>query len=484
MSIRAITKQPFLAKLAAVTTPLEPHQQRVIDKLMNQNGLVVAHGLGSGKTLSSIAAAEAFGMPTAVIVPAALQANYLKEVEKHTDAPIKGLSLISLQQATRSSFPKSQFVIVDEAHRLREPGGTGHSKFKKEIEAEKRLLLTASPVYNHPSDAASLVNLAAGSKILPDTRKDFEAAYVKNQKIKPNFFARVFRGIKPGEKPVLVNTRDLQSKLKAWIDFHENSTTSADFPTREEKYIHVPLSDKQQHMYAALLKQAPSWVRYKIEKGLPPSKREKQLINSFLTTQRQVSGSLQPFVHGMTDDQAAENAAKSIRAFDNFKSRLSDNPNHKAVVYSNFLEAGLTPYKSLLKKENIPFGVFSGEIKKKERDQMVRDYNEGKIKALLVSSAGGEGLDLKGTRQIQIMDPHWNNEKIEQVIGRGIRYKSHAHLPENERKVDVERYLATIRPGFFQSLLGQKPAESADQYLDMLSKDKDALNTQLKTLLR
>jgi len=47
-------------KRAAVTTPLEPHQQRVIDRLMNQDGLVVAHGLGSGKTLSSIAAAEAF----------------------------------------------------------------------------------------------------------------------------------------------------------------------------------------------------------------------------------------------------------------------------------------------------------------------------------------------------------------------------------------------------------------------------------------
>lgn len=483
--MRALNRRHFIDKYAAVTTPLEPHQVRVVDRLMNQDGLVVAHGLGSGKTLSSIAAAEALGMPTAVVVPASLQENYRKEIEKHTDSPIKDLSLTSLQQATRSQFPNSQFIIVDEAHRLREPGGKGHSKFKKEVTAKKRLLLTASPVYNHPSDAASLVNLAAGSKVLPDVRKDFESAYVGNTKVKPSFFARVFRGIKPGEKPTLINTSDLQSKLKKWIDYHENSAGSEDFPKREDKYIHVPLSDKQQEMYSALLKEAPSWVKYKIEEGLPPSKREKQLINRFLTTQRQVSGSVQPYIHGMTDEQAAESAAKSIRAFDNFKERMSENPKHKAVVYSTYLEAGLKPYETLLKKDKIPYGVFSGEVKKKDRDQMVRDYNDGKLKALLVSSAGGEGLDLKGTRQIQIMDPHWNNEKIEQVIGRGIRYKSHAHLPENERKVDVERYLATVRPGFFQSLLGMKPSEqSADQYLDMLSKDKDALNTQLKTLLR
>ena len=56
---------------------------------------------------------------------------------------------------------------------------------------------------------------------------------------------------------------------------------------------------------------------------------------------------------------------------------------------------------------------------------IVNNYNEGKYKVLLLSSAGSESLDLKNTRQIHIMEPYWNEGKIIQVIGRAIRYKSH-----------------------------------------------------------
>lgn len=71
------------------------------------------------------------------------------------------------------------------------------------------------------------------------------------------------------------------------------------------------------------------------------------------------------------------------------------------------------------------------------------------------------------------------------MVGRGIRYKSHAHLPENERNVDVEHYLATTRPGLLNKLFNTKPGEqTADQYLKMLSKNKDDLNDQLLAALR
>jgi SNF2 family DNA or RNA helicase len=475
-----------LQKHAKVTTSLQPHQIRVIDRLNDQQGLVVAHGLGSGKTLSSIAAAEALGMPTAVLVPASLQANYQKEIEKHTDEPPSNISVSSLQRAIlrgTADVPETGLLIVDEAHRIREPGTKGH-RILRQTPAEKRMLLTASPVYNRPSDISALVNIAAGEKILPSNKSDFEAKYVKLKKTNPGFFARVFRGIKPGDTPILTNTKELEPLLKKWVDYHENPK-GKHFAKRTDEYVHVPMSDKQQEVYDALLDQAPAWVRYKVKKGLPPSKQEAQLINSFLTTQRQVSGNVRPFVEGMSPEEALPHAAKANEAFKRFKSQLNTNDRHKAVIYSNYLDAGLEPYEMLLKKNKIPYGTFTGQTKRKTRNQMVQDYNAGKLKALLVSSAGGEGLDLKGTRQIQILDPHWNNEKIEQVIGRGIRYQSHSHLPKSEQKVNVERYLATTRPGFLRRLLDMKsPDQTADQYLTMLSNDKDALNTQLRNLLR
>jgi superfamily II DNA/RNA helicase len=174
-----------------------------------------------------------------------------------------------------------------------------------------------------------------------------------------------------------------------------------------------------------------------------------------------------------------------VEAVRRLKGRLDTDPEHRAVVYSNFLESGVMPYEELLKKHKIPYAKFTGDVKPEDRKRIVADYNEGRNKVLLLSSAGGEGLDLKGTRQIQILDPHFNKEKIEQVVGRGIRYKSHAHLPEASRNVDVENYVSTLpKPTGIRRLLGAKQKGSVDQYLRGLSADKDRLNAQVRDLLR
>ena len=53
----------------AVDTPLAPQQKRVTRKLKNSDGLLMVHGMGSGKTLSALAAADALGKPLTVIGP-------------------------------------------------------------------------------------------------------------------------------------------------------------------------------------------------------------------------------------------------------------------------------------------------------------------------------------------------------------------------------------------------------------------------------
>ena len=49
----------------------------------------------------------------------------------------------------------------------------------------------------------------------------------------------------------------------------------------------------------------------------------------------------------------------------------------------------------------------------------------------------GEGIDLKGVSNIFILDPVWNYSKLQQIIGRGVRYNSHIHLPPKQRHVDI-----------------------------------------------
>ena len=132
--------------------------------------------------------------------------------------------------------------------------------------------------------------------------------------------------------------------------------------------------------------------------------------------------------------------------------------------------------------KKIPHALFTGAVNPKVRKQAVTDYNQGKLKALLLSSAGGEGLDLKGTRQIQVLEPHWNEEKLKQVIGRAIRHGSHSHLKKEERNVKVQRYLAQPRPTTWQRITGQTP-QGIDDYLYNMSRDKEKLNDQLTGLL-
>lgn len=464
-------------KYADINTPLLPHQERVVQRLQSQPGLVVAHGLGSGKTLSAIAAADATGLPTTVVVPAALQANYKKELEKHRKEKATGVDISSLQQLSRSKLPpdlSKNLLIIDEAHRLREPSGKGRQIFNK-LPSNKRLLLTGSPLYNHPADLASLVNLASREHLLPSDRAGFEHAFTRKERTNPGFFARL-RGVKPSERRVIKNVRPLQNILNKWVDYHEGGAD--EFPRSTSNIIKVPMSPLQQNVNDALLDKAPFWVRYKIKNGLPPSKQEASQLNAFLTMQRQVANSPQAYSEGMSTAEAVQHSPKIQTAFNNFKSELEKNPAHKAVVYSNYLKSGLDPYKHLLETHNIPYGVFSGQIPKKEREQLVQDYNNNKIKALLVSSAGAEGLDLKDTRQIQLLDPHFNEEKINQVTGRGIRFRSHTHLPDAERHVNVEHYLSTNRPSYFG-----KTDTSSDEYIHNRAKEKTLFNKQFADLL-
>jgi hypothetical protein len=84
------------------------------------------------------------------------------------------------------------------------------------------------------------------------------------------------------------------------------------------------------------------------------------------------------------------------------------------------------------------------QLKKMHKDiDMDADKNHhGEIiKAIMITESGSEGISLKDVRQVHIMEPYWHNIRVQQVIGRAIRAKSHINLPMNEREVDVFMYL-------------------------------------------
>lgn len=85
----------------------------------------------------------------------------------------------------------------------------------------------------------------------------------------------------------------------------------------------------------------------------------------------------------------------------------------------------------------IEYVSISGSSSLNTRKRAVDMFNSGETKVMFISAAGAEGLDLKETRYVVILEPHWNDERIKQVIGRAARYKSHDALPESKRIVTV-----------------------------------------------
>jgi hypothetical protein len=63
------------------------------------------------------------------------------------------------------------------------------------------------------------------------------------------------------------------------------------------------------------------------------------------------------------------------------------------------------------------------------------------IKVLMITSAGSEGINLRNTRYVHIMEPYWHPVRLEQVVGRARRICSHQGLEEQYRTVEVFVYL-------------------------------------------
>ena len=93
----------------------------------------------------------------------------------------------------------------------------------------------------------------------------------------------------------------------------------------------------------------------------------------------------------------------------------------------------------------------------------------------MISKAGSEGIDFKNIRQVHIMDPWYNMSRIEQIIGRGVSYKSHCMLPFEKRNVEIFLH---------STLLKNRENESADMYVYRLSEKKSIKIGKITRLLK
>jgi hypothetical protein len=109
------------------------------------------------------------------------------------------------------------------------------------------------------------------------------------------------------------------------------------------------------------------------------------------------------------------------------------------------------------------------------------------IKVLMITQSGAEGISLQNVRQVHILEPYWNNIRIDQVIGRAVRAKSHLMLPPDERNVDVYVYVATFTEEQKEksfTIRRQDNSLTSDEYILDIANRKSVIIEQILRIMR
>jgi len=101
--------------------------------------------------------------------------------------------------------------------------------------------------------------------------------------------------------------------------------------------------------------------------------------------------------------------------------------------------------------------------------------NGEKIKVVIISMTGSEGIDFKNLRQVHILEPWYNLSLIEQIIGRAVRTCSHKQLPFKQRNVEIFLY---------GTLFSDSDEEAADLYIYRLAELKAIQIGQVSRILK
>lgn len=447
---------------------LRDYQRRVVSYFGRNDRLLVYHKMGTGKTLTAVTVSQCYldanpNRKVIVITPASLIDNFKKAMmlEYENIRNDSRYEFCSIQKATRllkenKLYCKNNLVILDEAHNYKAKVEFKNGKLKSGVnifegykcflKARKLLLLTGTPVYNRPEDLTIYKVLLNFDKNLMKEKSTEEI-------------------IKHYEK------FDLDS-LRCKVSYHDFSKSDKDFPKRVDIIKKLPMRHLYEDRYKKILEEIKE---LKLQGGGDTKllgtvfkKLSDANKNQFENLTRRLTQNID---NNLELNAKLDYVIKIIRKIEKENTSLSDNQKYKMVIYSQFKEHGI---HLLMEKTKIPFGVITGDTKVSQRQKIVNDYNAGKLCILYITKAAGEGLDLKGTDAIFLMEPTWNENNSEQIIARAIRYKSHENRSPTRRKVRVYHLIHTY---------SEDMKEPIQKRVDVYLKDSKSIVPAMPTFL-
>lgn len=379
----------------------------------------------------------------------------------------------------------NKVLIVDEAHNLFNSitNGSGNSiKLYNEIMkclTLKIVFMSGTPIVNHPFELVPCFNMLARKEILPIHWDDFNKYFIDPIKLK------------------IKNKEKFQNRITGFVSYYgsfynkivhsaEKIDKKENFPDRyPPQMIECHMSKTTFHEYARARDIELHEASMGPGKITPLSKPKNMASSSYRRLSRQFSNLVIPSAikyHkntiqldvGRVTDNDLINPEHSMKWDTIFKNIQTDGKN---LIYSSFVQnAGIALFARYMKLKNFievyvkddkiiiddefvsenkrskkiqhKFIIITGDIPPNDRYRLIEMFNDPKNNrgqnclCILISGAGAEGLNLKCINYIHVMEPYWNWMRIEQVIGRGVRYKSHIDLPLNRQWVKTYIYLS------------------------------------------
>lgn len=449
---------------------LKSYQRKAVDFMATHRGMIAAFEMGSGKTLTAVAIANCMIYMTKyigisnfrviIVTSPTLRQNFIKEMRAYGVNPELALEgyfvFLTYRELIREIKNKYEYcnnslVIIDEAHNMRtDYRGIFTVKPKlKEFEDEKLtqanasiicseeamkvLLLTGTPFYNSTTD---IINLAA-----------------------------MVKGEDPSEKdPYKWMKEDYESFKDYYQDlflFHKNDGTH--FPKRSDVIYNIVMDKDILTKYESIENITERNIKMGITESRGrgrPSEKVEDLDEVTETTKRDGRGSnayMAPVRTAVNDIEPCIKCEYLLRIV---KYALSNS--EKVLIFSDFKETGGYQIQRILSRNSIKSMMIDGSVDPAMRPLYVQNFNDDKIKVLIVTRTGGEGIDLKRVRHVISFEKGWNIASMEQYIGRAIRYNSHLGLPPDQQTVKVW-HLMLIKPSDYrnmpQSVLNYAPNE-------------------------
>lgn len=491
--------------------------------------ILVYHRIGAGKTCTAIRIAEEWKKYREIIVvlPASLKGNfrnelrslcaddnYLKQNERNrlsglhpSDPEYKEIirksdgridhvysiysynKFIQLAQNKLLNL-KNTILIIDEIQNMVSEEGTYyHILYNMIHDAPDDLrivLLSATPMFDKPNEIALTMNLLRIPNELP-TGREFN-----------NTFVRIVKR-KDGKYYYKVKNMDLfKDSIRGYVSYFRGAPPYV-FPKLIIRYVKCPMSDFQYQAYKDVVQAEMEKFKEKYEsKNLLKVQTVKDLPNNFYIGTRIVSNVVFPNRQineqgfaSFIGKQITENLHIYSPKFDKIIKRIDRSPG-KVFVYSGFKEyGGIRSFSRVLDEYGYSNYIDAGEGRKRYatwsgdesisiKDEIRDIFNNtnnldgSKIKVLLASPSAKEGLSLRAVQQVHIIEPYWNQARLDQIIGRASRFCSHKDVPEEKRVVKVNIYIATFPENIDESELN-KYKETVDEHIHYLAEQKNKL---------